>query len=65
LKQFYREVPGITRDLLNFRQSQQFDVEVPADLDQLGGDNSHCTVVGGEGLVQLCHYPADGWFLFN
>jgi hypothetical protein len=26
---------------------------VPADLDQLGRDDSHGTVVGGKGLVQL------------
>jgi hypothetical protein len=33
---------------------------VPADLDQFGRDDSHGTIVGGEGLVQLGHDPADG-----
>jgi hypothetical protein len=33
---------------------------VPADLDQLGRDDSHGTVIGREGLVELSHNPADG-----
>jgi len=39
----------------------QLDVHVPADLDQFGRDNSHGTVVGGEGLVQLGHDASDRW----
>ena len=39
---------------------QKFDVQVPADLDQFGRDNSHGTVVGGKRLVQLGHQSADG-----
>jgi hypothetical protein len=58
-KQFDREVSRFACDLLNFRQGQQLDVEVPADLDQLGGDNSHRAIVGREGLIQLRHHPAD------
>jgi len=42
-----------------------FDVAVPADLDQLGGDNSHGAVVAGEGLVDLGHGAADGRALFH
>jgi hypothetical protein len=41
------------------------NVNMPADLDQLGRDNSHGTVIGGEGLVQLRHDPADCWPLFH
>jgi len=33
---------------------------MPADLDQFGRDNSHGTVIGGKGLVELGHEPADG-----
>ena len=29
----------------------EFDIDVPADLDQFGGDNSHGTIIGGKGLV--------------
>jgi hypothetical protein len=39
---------------------QEFDVQVPADLDQFGRDNSHGTVVSGKRLVQLGHQTADG-----
>jgi hypothetical protein len=30
-----------------------FDIDVPADLDQFRRDNSHGTVIGGKGLVEL------------
>ena len=36
-----------------------------ADLDQLRGDNSHCTFVGRKGFVELSHAPTDGWALFQ
>jgi hypothetical protein len=42
-----------------------FDVDVPADLDQLWGDDSHGTVVSGKGLVDLSHLAANGRTLFN
>jgi hypothetical protein len=38
----------------------ELDIDVPADLDQFGRDNSHGTFVRGEGLVELGHHPADG-----
>ena len=40
------------------------DVQMPADLDQFGRDDSHGAFVGGEGLVKLRHYAADGRGLF-
>jgi hypothetical protein len=33
---------------------------MPADLNQFGREDSHGTVIGGEGLVQLGHDTADG-----
>ncbi len=33
---------------------------MPADLDQFGRDNSHGTVIGRKGLVQLGHDAAYG-----
>jgi len=54
------EAPRIAVNALQFRQGKDFDVGVPADLDQLGTDNSHGAVVGGEGLVDLRHGAADG-----
>jgi hypothetical protein len=38
---------------------------MPADLDQFGRDNSHGTVIGGKGLIQLGHDPADGRGFFE
>jgi len=65
LQKLYREVSRLTGNLLNFRQGQKLDVEVPADLDQLGRDNSHRAVVCGEGLVELRHHSADGGGFFD
>jgi hypothetical protein len=59
------EISRSTLDTLKIRIRNQFDVHVPADLDQLGRDDSHRAVVGGKGLVQLGHDPADGGGLFE
>jgi hypothetical protein len=53
------EVSPIATDAINIGEGNKVDVGVPADLDQLGGDNSHGTLVGGEGFIQLGHNPAD------
>jgi hypothetical protein len=44
----------------NFRTRDQVDVEMPADLDQFGRDNSHRTIIGGKGFIQFTHHTADG-----
>jgi hypothetical protein len=62
---FYREVSRFTAHVRDFGKGQEFDVEMPADLDQFGRDNSHGAVIGGEGLVQRRHGPADGGSLFQ
>ncbi len=38
---------------------------MPADLDQFWRENSHGAVVGGKGLVELGHMPADAGALFH
>jgi len=45
---------------LNICAGMKFDVNVPADLDQFGRDNSHGTIIGGKGLVQLSHDTTNG-----
>jgi hypothetical protein len=35
-----------------------FDVDMPADLDQLGRDDSHGAVIGGKRFVYLGHFAA-------
>ena len=44
----------------DFRQSDKFNIDVPADLDQFRRNNSHGAVIGGKCLVQLGHHTADG-----
>ena len=60
-----REVSLFAGNCGDFGQGEQFDVDVPADLDQFGRDNSHGTVIGREGLVELRHNPTNGWFFLH
>jgi hypothetical protein len=59
------EVSLFSFDLIKFRTGDQIDVQVPADLDQFGRDDSHGTIVGGKGFVQFTHHPAYGGGFFN
>ena len=56
---FYLKAPFLAFDAVNLRIGEQADVEMPADLDQLGRNDSHRAFVCGEGLVQLGHASAD------
>ncbi len=47
------------------RVCDQLDVQMPADLDQYGRDDSHGTVVGGKCFVQLRHDAPDGRRFFE
>jgi hypothetical protein len=55
------EAPFLSPDVHHLTQREEFDVEMPADLDQFGGKDSHGTIVRGKGLVQLGHDPSNGW----
>ncbi len=44
---------------------EKVDVKVPADLDQLGGDDSHGAFVGGKSFIQLGHAAANGRTFFQ
>jgi hypothetical protein len=55
LGNFDLEVSLLTADAVYVSKGDKVDVGVPADLDQLGRDNSHGALIGGEGLVQLGH----------
>ena len=65
LLQLNLKAPWLPAETGNFRQGVKLDVVMPADLDQLGGQNSHGAIVGGKGLIQLRHGPADGGLLFH
>jgi len=47
----YLKIAGLAVNGGNIGQCDQFDIQVPVDLDQFGGDDSHGAVVGGKGLV--------------
>jgi hypothetical protein len=59
------KITGLAGNILQFGKSVDCDVCVPADLGQLGGDNSRGTVIGREGLVQLGCHTADGRTFFH
>jgi hypothetical protein len=52
-------------NLSNLGTGDQVDIEMPADLDQFRGDNSHGTVIGRKCLVQLRHDTAYGRSFFK
>jgi hypothetical protein len=47
------------------RIGDKFYVQMPADLDQFRGDNSHGTIICGKGLIQLSHYSPYGRAFFK
>jgi hypothetical protein len=59
LDNLYLEVPLLAADAVYLSEGDEVDVGVPADLDQLGGDDSHSALIGRKGLIELCHDPAD------
>jgi len=54
------EIPLRPLNILYLCTSDQVNIQMPADLDQFRGDDSHGTVIGGEGFIQFTHYPTDG-----
>jgi hypothetical protein len=59
------EIAGRTLHGFQISVGNKLYVEMPADLDQFGGNDSHGTVIGGKGLVQLGHGPPDGRGFFK
>jgi hypothetical protein len=60
LNHFHFKIPLFPGDAFYLGEGEKLNVEMPADLDQFGRENSHGTVIGGEGLVQLGHEATDG-----
>jgi hypothetical protein len=56
---FYLEIAGLALDAFKICIGDQFDVQMPADLDQYRGNDSHRAIIGGKRLVQLGHDPAN------
>jgi hypothetical protein len=55
---FNLEISRFSLDILDFARCYDIYIQMPADLDQFRGDNSHRAVIGGECLVKLRHHPA-------
>jgi hypothetical protein len=60
LNHLHFKVPFLPRDAFHLGEGQKFNIEMPADLDQFGREDSHGAVIGGEGFVQLGHNTPDG-----
>src|ERR1019366_9477417 len=60
-----REIARLPFDAFHLAQGEKFDVLVPADLDQTRRHGAHRAIVGGKGLVELPHPPADGGAAFG
>ena len=60
VEQRHLKIAGVALNSFYFTVCNQCYVQVLADLDQFGRDNSHGTVVGWEGLVKPGHQAADG-----
>ena len=60
LAQRHLEIAGLAADALDVGQGDDLDVLVARALDQLGREDAHGAVAGGEGLVELGHAAADG-----
>jgi hypothetical protein len=54
------EPANLSLDADQVRVGDHLYVQMPADLDQFRRDDSHGTVIGGKGLVQLRHYSTYG-----
>jgi hypothetical protein len=62
---FHLEIARRPFHRFQVRVGDQFNVQMPADLDQFGRNDSHGAVVGGKSLVQLSHGAPNGWALFQ
>ena len=60
LEDLYVKITFLTPNAQYLCQGKNVYVQVPADLDQFRGKDSHGTVIGGEGLIQLGHDAANG-----
>jgi hypothetical protein len=61
LDNIHLKITFFSRNIFHFTQRKQLDIDMPADLDQFWGKNSHGTIIRGKGLIQLGHDPPDTW----
>ena len=61
----YRKTTGGAFHLFHISHGDELNIEMTPAFHQLRGENTHGTIIGGKGLVQLRHAPADGGGLFH
>jgi len=61
LNNVHGKISFFSRNVFHLTQCEQVNIDMPADLDQFRGQDSHGTIIGGKRLVQLGHDPADPW----
>jgi hypothetical protein len=59
------KVTDLAREFSYLAVSQQVNVRMPTDIQQLRRENSYSAVIGGKGFVQLGHFAADTGVLFH
>ena len=59
LDQINLKVALFAAKTFDFGEREYVNIDMPADLDQFGGNNSHRTIIGGEGFIQLRHHSPD------
>jgi len=59
------KVTDLAREFSYLAISQQVNVRMPTDIQQLRRENSYSAVIGGKSLVQLGHFAADAGVLFH
>jgi hypothetical protein len=61
----YLEISRAALHGFQIRIGDKFYVQMPADLDQFRGDNSHGTIICREGFIQLSHDASYGRAFFK
>ena len=59
------KITDLAREFSYLAVSQQINVRMPTDIQQLRRENSYRAIIGGKGLVQLGHFAADTGVLFH
>jgi hypothetical protein len=60
----YFKAPHLAINCVHFGQGEKLNVQMPVDLNQFRGYDSHSTIVCGKRFVQLSHCPAYGRAFF-
>jgi len=63
--QCYMKITYLTFYLVDLCIGENLYIWMPADLDQFRCENSHGAVIGGKGLIKLCHMATDTRRLFH